>query len=209
MVAEDVHFRSPVREAFLAVERGDIGEPLYLLVRGGGVLRPEGWKADKDRAGGGVLMDLGVHYVRAMRLLLGEPDRVFASRAMQVNGKMSGEDSVQLVFSSHFGWQVHMLLSWVSPRGDLPDMIVAGEKGTIHLWSAAPFYDLYPAYPLTLTRLLSYVRPAWLGEAGPAAAPARSPEDRARGRLSRRGSRVPRRGRGRARAHQHARGRPP
>ena len=47
-------------------------------------------------------MDVGVHYVRALRLLLGEPDRVFASRAMQVNTKLSGEHSVQLLFSSAY-----------------------------------------------------------------------------------------------------------
>jgi myo-inositol 2-dehydrogenase/D-chiro-inositol 1-dehydrogenase len=164
MVAEDMHFRPSIREALLAIDRGDIGEPIYLQVHAGGVMRPEGWKADKKRAGGGVLMDLGVHYVRAMRLLMGEPDQVLASRAMQVNTKISGEDSVQLMFWSRYGWQVHMLLSWISPRGHCPDIVIAGEKGTIHLWPGAAHFDLYPAAPRTLTRLLSYVRPTWMRE---------------------------------------------
>lgn len=164
MVAEDMHFRPALREAVLAIERGAIGEPLYALARAGGLMRPEGWKADKTRMGGGVLMDIGVHYVRALRLLMGEPDKVFASRAMQVNTKMSGEDSVQVLLASRYGWQAHMLLSWSSPRGHGPDLAIMGERGTIHLWPGASYIDHYPAAPRGLARALPYVRPSWLAE---------------------------------------------
>ena len=108
-------------------------------------------------------MDIGVHYVRALRLLMGEPDRVFASRAMQVNTKLTGEDSIQLLLATH-GWQGHVLLNWSSPRGHLPDLIIMGDGGTIQLWPGAAYLDHYPARPLPLTRLLSYVRPSWLAE---------------------------------------------
>ncbi|MGH9881984.1 MAG: Gfo/Idh/MocA family protein, partial [Pyrinomonadaceae bacterium] len=141
MVAEDMHFRPAIREAVHLIERGAIGEPLYLLAHAAGVRRPSGWAADKNRLGGGVLMDIGVHYVRALRLLMGEPDSVFASRSMQINTKMSGEDSAQMLFSSRFGWEAHMLVSWSSQRGDLPDVVIAGEKGTIYLWPGAAFLD--------------------------------------------------------------------
>lgn len=159
MVAEDMHFRPAVREAVKLIEHGAIGEPLYLLAHGGGVRRPSGWAADKDRLGGGVLMDIGVHYVRALRLLMGEPDDVIATRAMQINTRMMGEDSAQLIFSSVYGWQAHMLLSWSSQRGHLPDIVIAGESGTIHLWPGAHYLDFYPVKPKFITRTLSYVRP--------------------------------------------------
>lgn len=159
MVAEDMHFRPAVREAVKLIEKGAIGEPLYLLAQGGGVRRPTGWAADKERLGGGVLIDIGVHYVRALRLLLGEPDTVVASRAMQVNTRMAGEDSAQLIFSSRFGWDAHMLLSWSTQRGHLPDVVIAGEAGTIHLWPGANYLDYYPVKPRFVTRMLSYVRP--------------------------------------------------
>lgn len=165
MVAEDMHFRPAVREAAKAIASGDIGEPLYLVVHAGGIMRPSGWKAEKDRMGGGVLMDIGVHYIRALRLLLGEPDRAFATRAMQINTKMSGEDSVQLLFESRFGWQAHMLLSWSTIRGHSPDIVIAGERGTLYLWPGARYIDLFPAAPRTLPALLSYVRPHWLAQA--------------------------------------------
>lgn len=164
MVAEDVHFRPAIREAARAIARGDIGEPLYLNVHAGGVMRPEGWKANKDLMGGGVLMDIGVHYVRALRLLLGEPDRVLATRAMQINTKISGDDSVQALFASRFGWQAHLLLSWAGPRGHAPDIVVAGDQGVLHLWPGAGYYDLYPAAPQPVTVALSYLRPRRLAE---------------------------------------------
>ncbi len=164
MVAEDMHFRPAVHEASRRIQRGDIGEPLYLLAHAGGIRRPKGWAAERDRMGGGVLIDIGVHYIRGLRLLLGEPDRVIATRAMQINPKMSGEDSVQLLFSSNAGWQAHMLLSWSSQRGHLPDIVVAGEEGTFHLWPGSRYVDYYPVAPLPLTRMVSQVRPYWLQE---------------------------------------------
>ncbi len=164
MVAEDMHFRPGVAAAVKRIERGEIGQPLYLLAHAGGIRRPRGWAARKELMGGGVLMDIGVHYVRGLRLLMGEPDRVMATRAMQMYTKMSGEDSVQAIFSNRAGWQAHMLLTWASNRGNIPDIVVAGEKGTIHLWAGMPYIDVYPAAPLPLTRLLSYVRPYSLQE---------------------------------------------
>lgn len=159
MVAEDMHFRPAIREAAQLIAQGAIGEPLYFMAHSAGVRRPSGWAADKDRLGGGVLMDIGVHYVRALRLLMGEPDSVFASKSMQINTKMSGEDSAQLLFSSRFGWEGHMLLSWSSQRGHLPDVVVAGEKGTIYLWPGARYFDFYPVKPRFVTQMISYVRP--------------------------------------------------
>ncbi len=164
MVAEDMHFRPAVREAAESISRGDIGEPLYLLAHAGGIRRPKGWAADQKRMGGGVLIDIGVHFIRGLRILMGEPDSVLASKAMQLNAKMLGEDSVQLLFASRYGWQAHMLLTWSSQRGDLPDFVLAGEKGTLHLWPQKRYVDYYPTAQRFLTQAISYVRPYWLQE---------------------------------------------
>ena len=165
MVAEDMHFRPTVGEAARRIALGDVGEPLYLLGHGGGIMRPRGWKADPIRAGGGVLMDIGVHYIRALRMLMGEPASVVASRAMQIDTHSGVEDSTQLMFSSAAGWEAHMLLSWASTRGHAPDLIVVGTRGTLHLWAGTPRLDYYPVAPRPLTALLSYVRPEWLQRA--------------------------------------------
>jgi predicted dehydrogenase len=165
MIAEDMHFRPTVGEAVRRIVRGDVGEPLYLLAHGGGIMRPRGWKADPVRSGGGVLMDIGVHYVRALRLLMGEPTSVIASRAMQMDTHAGVEDSVQLMASSAAGWEAHMLLSWATTRGFAPDIVVVGNQGTLHLWAGMPHLDYYAIAPRPLTALLDYVRPAWLQRA--------------------------------------------
>jgi predicted dehydrogenase/flavin reductase (DIM6/NTAB) family NADH-FMN oxidoreductase RutF len=164
MVAEDMHFRPAVREAVRQIESGLVGEPVYLLVHVAGMRRPLGWKADPARAGGGVWMDQGVHYVRAVRLLMGEPDRVLATRGMQVHTKGEAEDSLQVLLSSCFGWQAHVFASWIANRGPLPDMVVHGEKGVLHLYPGRPFLDFFPNAPTGLSRALSYVRPYSLQE---------------------------------------------
>ena len=164
MVAENFHFRPALREAARAIARGDIGEPMYFKAHAGGMMRPDGWKADPALMGGGVLMDIGVHYIRAMRLTMGEPDRVFATRAHQSNTKIGGDDSAQALFSSRFGWQAHMLLNWSSPRGHNPDITISGDRGMLQLWPDARFVELYPVEARPLTELVLLVRPAWLQE---------------------------------------------
>jgi len=164
MIAEDMHFRPAVTEAVKRIFAGEIGEPLYFFGHAAGVRRPRGWAAQAERMGGGVLMDMGVHYVRGLRLLMGEPESVLASRAMQIDTKISGEDNVQLIFSNSVGWEGHLILSWASARGHLPDIVIAGDKGTIHLWPGTSYIDLYPQDPPLIPRLLSMVRPYWLQE---------------------------------------------
>jgi predicted dehydrogenase len=77
---------------------------------------------------------------------------------------MLGEDSVQLLFSSRYGWQAHMLLSWSSQRGDLPDIVLTGDKGTLHLWPGKRYLDYYATAPRVLPQIISYLRPYWLQE---------------------------------------------
>lgn len=164
MVAEDMHFRPAIKEVAERIDRGDIGEPLYFMAHAAGIRRPRGWAASFERMGGGVLMDFGVHYVRSLRLLMGEPDRAFATKAMQIDTKITGDDSVQVIFSNKVGWEAHMLLSWTTMRGHLPDIIVSGDSGSFHLWPGTNVIDYYPVAPPLLPRLISYVRPYWLQE---------------------------------------------
>lgn len=159
MVAENMHFRPSLGMVARRIAAGDAGEPLHFLGHAGTARQVEGWQAERDKLGGGVFMDIGIHYVRAMRLLMGEPDRVTAFRPMQVNPRMEGEDGLQVVFSSSVGWQSHILTTWSAMPGILPDIVVMGDGGTFHLWPGAGYYDYYPTAPRPLVRMLQYVRP--------------------------------------------------
>jgi predicted dehydrogenase len=164
MVAENMHFRPSVGMVARRVAAGDAGEPLHMLVHAGAVRKPESWVADKEKLGGGVFVDIGIHYVRALRLLLGEPDTVSAFQPMQLNTRMTGEDGLQVIFRSEIGWQSHFLTTWSAGLGRIPDIVVIGDGGTFHLWPMAGFYDYYPVAPRPLVRMLGYVRPHWLQE---------------------------------------------
>ncbi len=169
MVAENGHFRPQIAVAVDAIHRGMIGEPLYCLINAGNRLTiNSGWKSSREEMGGGVLMDLGIHYIRSLRLLMGEPDRLVATRAIQPNTKMEGEDSIMLMAESRFGWRASMLFNWAGPRGNLPDIVIAGSEATMELWSGSRFVDIYPQnHGSTAVDLLSRMGaaklvPAWL-----------------------------------------------
>ena len=57
-----------------------------------------------------------------------------------------------------------MLLSWASQRGNIPDIVLAGDRGTLHLWPATTHLDLYSLAPRLIPRLISNVYPYWLQE---------------------------------------------
>jgi predicted dehydrogenase len=66
------------------------------------------------------------------------------------------------VFTSRYGWNANLLTTWSYNYGNLPDIVVLGDRGSYHIWPRLRFVDYYPAAPRPLTALLSYVRPYWL-----------------------------------------------
>jgi predicted dehydrogenase len=75
MVAQNLRFHRHTQMARLAMERGDIGEVYHARaswVRRCGIPRIGSWFTQKDQAGGGCLLDLGVHMLDLTLHLLGE-----------------------------------------------------------------------------------------------------------------------------------------
>ncbi|MGO9258024.1 MAG: Gfo/Idh/MocA family protein [Bryobacteraceae bacterium] len=162
MVAENMHYRPTLGAVCRRALAGDLGEPLHMLAQTGAPRHPEGWVADREKLGGGVFMDIGIHYVRAMRLLLGEPGQVAAFRPMQVRTEMSGEDGFSAIFSNPRGWQCQIVTTWAATLGKLPDIILVGSRGTFQLWPRTGYFDYYPIAPRPFAKLIGHVRPYWL-----------------------------------------------
>jgi predicted dehydrogenase len=96
MVAENFHFMPAFRWVRRLIDEGVLGalRELHLVARG--FRRHVGWRCAPD-AGGGALIDGGIHYVHNLRWWGGEVRRVFAVRPPQTLESMAGEDAVDLV----------------------------------------------------------------------------------------------------------------
>jgi predicted dehydrogenase len=97
MVAEQFHFMPAFRRVKAVIDSGRLGDlrELHLIARGFGVRT--GWRTAFDTAGGGALIDGGIHYVHNLRWWGGEVRRVMAVRPPQTVTTMEGEDAISLL----------------------------------------------------------------------------------------------------------------
>jgi UDP-N-acetyl-2-amino-2-deoxyglucuronate dehydrogenase len=97
MIAEQFHFMPAFRRVKAVVDAGRLGalRELHLIARGfwGG----SGWRLAAQMAGGGALIDGGIHYVHNLRWWGGEVRRVMALRPPQTVTAMEGEDAISLL----------------------------------------------------------------------------------------------------------------
>ena len=96
MTAENFRFMPAFRWVREAIAGGRLGEPREVHLFARGWRRHAGWRLTAG-AGGGALIDGGIHYVHALRWWGGEVRRVFALRPRQTIDGMVGEDAVDLL----------------------------------------------------------------------------------------------------------------
>ena len=96
MTAENFRFMPALRWVRQTLDAGLLGDlrEVHLIARGW--RRHAGWRLTPG-AGGGALIDGGIHYVHALRWWGGEVRRVFALRPRQTIADMAGEDAVDLL----------------------------------------------------------------------------------------------------------------
>jgi predicted dehydrogenase len=97
MVAENFHFMPAFQYVRALIERGEVGalREIHLVARG--FRRHRGWRLAVENAGGGALIDGGIHYVHNLRWWGGPVTRVFALRPPQTIAELGGEDSVSVL----------------------------------------------------------------------------------------------------------------
>lgn len=107
MVAENAQYWPEVLTAGAAIAAGAIGEPVtarasiffppleeYYGGAGAGSDGARPWRLDRAAAGGGVAIDTGSHWIRPLRMLMGEIDEVVAALGHPYAG-MEGESLVR------------------------------------------------------------------------------------------------------------------
>lgn len=128
------------------VEEGDIGDIAAVCATNRGRC-PFEWFVEKDKSGGGAMIDHVVHVADLLRvLLMSEPKRVMAQTGNNMYGK-DWEDTAMLTIEFESGVFASLDSSWSRPKsyktwGDVT-MNVVGEKGVIELDMFGQSIDLH------------------------------------------------------------------
>lgn len=138
MVAMNQRFRYDTRSIRQFVRSGELGEIFFLRssLLNQRERRPrKGWRRDPDRAGGGVMMDLGVQAVDLALWIVGFPrvERVSA----RFHRRRQVEDSATALLSLEGGSTVSVEVTWeLMEERDRQSAYVFGTRGSA---STAPF----------------------------------------------------------------------
>lgn len=162
MVALNQRFRYDVRAIRQFIHSGELGEVFFL--RSSWLNQRErrprkGWRREPDRAGGGVMMDLGVQAVDAALWLLGYPavERVSA----RFHRRRKVEDSAAALLSLAEGTTVSVEVTWeLMEARDRHGLYVLGTRGSA---GTSPFRVLKEME----TGLTEVTPPSDTGQGGP------------------------------------------
>ena len=131
MVAEQFRFMPAFRRVESVLVSGRLGalRELHLIARG--FSARSGWRLCAESAGGGALIDGGIHYVHNLRWWGGEVRRVMALRPPQTVSAMEGEDAITLLAELESG-ALGLLSNSLGARGlaRLQWSTVTGTRGS-------------------------------------------------------------------------------
>jgi predicted dehydrogenase len=168
MVAHCWRFRDEVIAMRDRIAAGELGE--VVKTRGYGVHAnwgPAGWFTDADLAGGGALLDMGVHAIDTARFLLGDPEpgRVCAAVGTRyADGRYVVDDDGIVLISWSNGTNSMVESGWWQPHlgGLEADTEVYGTKGYARIWPPEEPSDDYehctqPMYSAQMAEFLDAI----------------------------------------------------
>jgi len=131
MVAENFHYMPAFRRVRALVAAGRLGDLRDLLLVSRGFRERTGWRLEPEAAGGGCLLDGGIHYVHNLRSWGGDVRRVFGLTPPGTLDARSGEDAVSALLELDRG-VVGFLANSLATRGvpALQWSSVSGTRGT-------------------------------------------------------------------------------
>jgi predicted dehydrogenase len=115
MVAENVHFVPGFVAVRAYLRDGAIGAIRQIVVTARGYRRPVGWRSRRVEAGGGLLIDGGIHYLHLLRDWAGPVDEVVALAPPNTFPGVEGEDTVFLLLRFRGGAVATLINSIAAP----------------------------------------------------------------------------------------------
>ena len=137
-MASKFRFVADVTQARALIAAGTLGEPVLLQnVFSSPVTMSERWNADRDVAGGGVLIDNATHSVDIVRYLFGPITEVLATEASRVQPVMV-EDTAKLLARTARGALADIDVSWSVDRRLESFLWIQGTDAELRIgWSAS------------------------------------------------------------------------
>lgn len=138
-------FYPPHARARQLIDEGAIGRPLHIRLRLGIGGKYGGWRADPGAAGGGLLMDAGIHRVYLARHLFGEIAEI---RALTDRDPGEGEDQAVLALRFESGALGVIDVNYLGPPGMFDDSVeIVGSAAALYLSGCEADWECFRTGP--------------------------------------------------------------
>ncbi|MEE3013577.1 MAG: Gfo/Idh/MocA family oxidoreductase [Chloroflexota bacterium] len=133
MVAENYRFLAPVIKAHELIRSGIVGRVRLVQLQEEFPFDPSSWRNDRDRNGGGVFIDGGIHKASVLAFLSERPDQVYALQVPSGNSGLDAEDGIIVTTRSPNGVVGVINHTWsVGKTTERPWVSVIGTLASLH-----------------------------------------------------------------------------
>lgn len=151
MLAENFAFHPHLRTLRRALKAGRIGRPRKVSAVYLRKLPVRGWRLSLERMGGGILVDLGVHYLRLLQMAFGPILRARAARFLRGVPRMEGESEILAELEFSRGVEGSFLASWNRDVADtVASVRVEGTRGSASFSLVQPAFHIRRGGSLTV-----------------------------------------------------------
>ena len=157
MVAENYRYLPAVTEAKRLIDGGRLGQVRLVQLQEQYPFRASGWRSHAELNGGGVLIDGGIHKLRALFYLAGYPNQVYAQEVLPGQPGLEAEDGVAIITRSPTGITGLINHSWnVVPPNPHHWVSISGSRASLYFEVGQPGLKISDADAETVVELEPY-----------------------------------------------------